>query len=96
MVHQDAGSDVLLLMGLVKGLIGLLGAVITYFALKAYLRTRNRSLGLLTAGFGFVTLGAVLGGLLFELLEVNLATGILVEGIFMCLGFALVALSLRA
>lgn len=95
MVHQEAASNVLLLMGVVKALIGLLGAVITYFAVKAYLRVGDRSLGLLAAGFGFVTLGAVLGGMLFEILDVSLAAGILAESIFVFVGFVLVALALR-
>lgn len=95
MVFAGSDSNVILFMGVVKALIGILGAVITYFSLKAYRRTKDNSLGLLTLGFGFVTIGAVLGGTLFEILEVSLAVGILVEGIFVCIGFALVALSLR-
>lgn len=95
MAHNESTQFVLLLMGLVKALIGLLGAAITYFALKAYWRTRDRSLALLSVGFAFVTAGAVLGGMLFEFLEVSLAFGILVEGIFGLIGFALVAFSLR-
>ncbi len=95
MVHEDATQLALVLMAVVKVGIGLLGAVITYFAVKAYRRTRDRSLGMLAAGFAFVTVGAVLGGLLFEVLQVDLAIGILVEGIFVLFGFALVALSLR-
>lgn len=96
MVHGEASSNVLLMMGVVKALIGLLGAIITYFALKAYLRTRDRSLGLLAGGFGVVTVGAVLGGMMYEFLDVSLAIGILVEGIFVLIGFTLVALSIRA
>lgn len=93
MVHQEASGSVLLLMGIVKALIGVLGLIITYLALKAYRRTRHRSLGILGVGFGFVTLGAVLGGMLFELLGVSLPAGILVEAIFMAIGFLLVAYS---
>lgn len=96
MVHQEAASNLLLLMGVVKAFIGLLGAVITYFALKAYLRAGDRSLAFLTAGFAFVTFGAVLGGMIFEILDVSLAAGILVESIFVFIGFVFVALSLRA
>lgn len=95
MVFAGTDSNVLLLMGVVKAVIGILGAVITYFSFKAYRRTKDNSLGFLTLGFGFVTTGAVLGGTLFEILEVSLAVGILVEGIFVCIGFAFVALSLR-
>lgn len=95
MVHQDATTNVLLLMAIVKTFIAILGTVITYIALKAYRRTGERSLGYLTAGFGLVTLGAILGGLVFELVAVELAVGILIEAIFVAAGFVLIAHSLR-
>lgn len=95
MVLAEAAGNVLFLMAVVKTLIAILGGLVTYFALKAFRRTRDRSLGYLTAGFGFVTLGAILGGLMFELVGVDLAVGVLIEGIFVAVGFALIAYSLR-
>jgi len=68
--------------------------VITYFAFKAYRRTRQRALGYLAAGFGLVTLGLVLAGMLYELLEVDLATGILLESLLVLAGFLVIAYSL--
>lgn len=88
-------SNVVMLMAVVKTIIAILGGVITYFAFKAYRRTGDRSLGLLAAGFGTVTVGSILGGISFELLNVALETGVLIEGIFIAIGFLLIAYSLR-
>lgn len=87
-------SNVVLMMAIVKTIIAVLGGVITYFAFKAYRRTQNSSLGVLAAGFTLVTIGAIFGGISFELLGVALATGVLVEGVFAALGFVLIAYSL--
>lgn len=95
MVHEDTATVALLLMGAVKLLIAVLGAVITYYALKTYRRTKDRGFGFLAAGFGLVTFGAVVGGLSFEFLGVDLAVGVLLEGIFVLIGLVLIALSLR-
>jgi hypothetical protein len=80
----------------VKTLVAVMGGLVTYFAVKAYRRTRARPLGLLAAGFGFVTVGAVLGGVAYELLGVSLALGVVVEGLFVLAGFGLIAYSLKA
>lgn len=93
--HTSVGTDVTVMLAIVKTLILLAGGIITYFAITAYRRTRERSLGLLAAGFGVITVGALLGGLTFEVLAVPLAVGVLVEGVFVLLGFGLIAYSLR-
>lgn len=95
MVHENTPTLILLVMGAVKLLIALLGAIITYYAVKTYRRTRDRGFGFLAAGFGLVTFGAVVGGLSFEYLGVDLAVGVLLEGIFVLIGLVLIALSLR-
>ncbi|ELY46430.1 MULTISPECIES: DUF7521 family protein [Natronorubrum] len=92
-VH-DGGTSIAIALAVVKTLILLVGSVITFFAYKAYRRTRQRALGLLAAGFGLVTLGLVLAGLLYELLEVSLMTGILLESLLMLVGFTVIAYSL--
>ncbi|GAA1340414.1 hypothetical protein GCM10009647_083920 [Streptomyces sanglieri] len=78
----------------VKTLSLLVGGLITFFAFKAYRRTRQRALGLLSIGFGLVTLGLVLAGMLYELLNVPLMTGILLESLLMLAGFIVIAYSL--
>ena len=83
-----------LALAIVKTLVLVVGGVITYFSLKAYRRTRQRALGYLTVGFGLVTLGFVLAGMLYELLEVHLVTGILLESLLVLAGFLVIAYSL--
>ncbi|WP_049924516.1 DUF7521 family protein [Halopiger djelfimassiliensis] len=83
-----------LALAVVKTLVLVVGGIITYFAFKAYRRTRQRALGYLAAGFGLVTLGLVLAGMLYELLEVPLTLGILLESLLVLAGFLVIAYSL--
>ncbi|MFA9416349.1 hypothetical protein [Natrinema sp. HArc-T2] len=86
--------ELTLALAVVKTLVLVVGSVITYFSFKAYRRTRQRALGCLTAGFGLVTLGFVLAGMLYELLGVHLVTGILLESLLVLAGFLVIAYSL--
>lgn len=95
MVHSTAGSTALLVMSVIKVLIFLLGALVTFYALKAYRRTGERALGFLAGGFAVVTIGSALGGLVYEFIEQPLAIGVTIEGIFILVGFALIAFSLH-
>jgi hypothetical protein len=81
-------------LAVVKTLVLIVGGVITSFAYKAYRRTRQPALGYLTLGFGLVTLGLVLAGMLYELLTVPLMTGILFESLLVLAGFLVIAHSL--
>ncbi|MDJ1432600.1 hypothetical protein [Halostagnicola sp. A-GB9-2] len=78
----------------VKTLLLVVGSIITYFAFKAYRRTRQPALGYLTAGFGIVTLGFVLAGMVHEVLNIGLTVGILVESLMVLVGFTIIAYSL--
>ncbi|SIS08120.1 DUF7521 family protein [Natronorubrum thiooxidans] len=94
MSFHETGLPIAILLAAVKTLILLVGSVITFFAYKAYRRTQQRALGLLAVGFGLVTLGLVLAGLLYELLGVSLMMGILLESLLMFAGFLIIARSL--
>ena len=94
MSFHDAGTSIALTLAVVKTLILLVGSVITFFAFKAYRRSRQPALGYLALGFGLVTLGLVLAGLLYELLGVTLMMGILLESLLMLVGFLIIAYSL--
>lgn len=96
MVHTTAPEWVTIGLIVVKILVAVMGGAVSYFAYKAYRRTRSRSLGLLAAGFALVTLGAILGGTAYELLGVSLGLGVLIEGLFVLTGFSLIAYSLKA
>lgn len=95
-LQLTAGIEATVALAVVKTLVLLVGSVITYFAFKAYRRTRQRALGLLTLGFGIVTLGFVLAGLLHQVLEVDLTVGILLESLLVLVGFSIIAYSLYA
>ncbi|ELY27156.1 YapH protein [Haloferax volcanii DS2] len=78
----------------VKTGILVLGGLITYFSYKAYRNTGAASLRALALGFGVVTLGAMLGGALDVILNVNLATGLLIDSVLTLIGFAVITYSL--
>ena len=92
--HEAAVTEVTFALAVVKTLVLVVGGIITYFAFKAYRRTRHRALGLLAAGFGLVTLGLFLAGMLYELLAIDLAVGILLESLLVLVGFLVIAYSL--
>ncbi len=83
-----------LALAVVKTLVLVVGGVITYFAFKAYRRTRQPALGYLALGFGLVTLGLVLAGMLTEVFQLHLVTGILLESLLVLAGFLVIAYSL--
>lgn len=72
------------------------GGVVTVLAVRAWQRTGSRSLGAFAVGFGLLTAGAMLGGTVHLLLELRLATGVLVESWFAAAGFAVLTYSLYA
>ncbi|NKE36884.1 hypothetical protein GWG54_13855 [Natronococcus sp. JC468] len=88
------GTELALVLAVVKTLVLVVGGVITYFALKAYRRTRQPALGYLAGGFGIVTLGFVLAGVLHEILGVELVMGVLLESLLVLVGFFVIAYSL--
>lgn len=76
----------------------LLGAAITYFALKAYLRTGSRALRSLTVGFGVVTLGSLLAGAVDRgfapVVVVDGTSALAVESALTAIGFGIILYSL--
>lgn len=96
MPHDTAPEWVTVGLIVVKTLVVVMGGAVTYFAYRAFRRTGSRSLGLLAAGFALVTLGSALAGFAFEILDVWLGLGVLVEGLFVLAGFSLIAYSLKA
>lgn len=96
MVAEPSPEVVAVGLIVVKTLMLVMGGTVTYFAYKAFRRTRSKALGLLASGFALVTVGGALGGFAYELLDVTLAFGVLVEGLFVLAGFSLIAYSLKA
>ena len=77
-----------------KTAILVLGGSITYYALRAYDRTSDRSLRELGIGFGVVTVGALLGGVSHQIIGADLAVGIAIDGLLTAVGFAVIVYSL--
>jgi hypothetical protein len=94
MVHTAASGTVVSLIVAVKTAILVLGGLITYFSYKAYRNTGEGSLRALAVGFGIITFGALLAGVLDVILGVSLAVGVLIDAVLTLLGFAVITYSL--
>lgn len=73
-----------------------LGGLITYFAFRAYRRTGAKPLRALALGFGTVTLGSLLAGVVDRLLAIDATYALLVESSLTAVGFAVILYSLYA
>lgn len=78
----------------VKTVILLLGSGITYIAYRAYRRTNARSLGVPSIGFGVITFGVMLAGVVHQILAVSLGIDILINSVLVAIGLAIVLYSL--
>lgn len=74
----------------------ILGSLITYFSLKAYRRTGQSALRSLAIGFGIVTAGAVVAGILDLFTSLDLLVGVLVNSVLTMVGFVFITYSLYA
>jgi hypothetical protein len=72
----------------------LFGGAITILAVRAYRRTGSPALRALAVGIGLLTVGALLGGTLHQLLGLGLRTSVLVQSVATAVGFAVLTYSL--
>lgn len=91
-MSQEITTAVIVLKSL--GLV--LGGSITFYAFKAYQRTGSPALRALAVGFGAVTLGALLAGIVDRLLPLDPSVALLVESLFTTVGFGIIFYSLYA
>ncbi|HET7323685.1 MAG TPA: hypothetical protein VFJ06_05080 [Halococcus sp.] len=77
-----------------KTLTLILGGMITFYSYRAYRRTMSRALRALALGFGLVTLGALLAGIVDRLITVDPGFALVVESAFTTAGFAIILYSL--
>jgi hypothetical protein len=87
------GAAVTLLVAL-KTVVLVVGGLVTYFAARAYRRTRARPIGALALGFGVVTLGALVSGVADQLLRVEMIWVLVVESGLTAAGFLVILYSL--
>jgi hypothetical protein len=71
-----------------------LGVVVTHRALRAARATDVRGLRRLAAGFGVVTAGVILGGVVYALTGLGLLSAALVQSAATAVGFGVIAHSL--
>ncbi|MFB6154302.1 MAG: hypothetical protein ABEJ22_00285 [Haloferacaceae archaeon] len=93
---SDLSATVATGIVVVKTGILLFGGLITYFSLKAYRRTGAPALRALTIGFGVVTLGGLLGGIVDQVLHIPFGIGILLDASLTLLGFVVITYSMYA
>ena len=72
----------------------MLGALITFLAYRAFSRRREPALGALVLGFGLVTLGSVVGGVLYYVGGVAPVLGVSLGSAVTAAGFAVLVHSL--
>ncbi|MFB6141531.1 MAG: hypothetical protein ABEJ26_13980 [Halosimplex sp.] len=72
------------------------GALLAGLSWRAYRRTADPALRALAVGIGLVTVGAILGGVLHKVLDIELAAAVSVQSVFTAAGFAVLTYSLYA
>lgn len=69
-----------------SALIGIFGFTATYIGLKAFRRSRDGSLIFASVGFSLITVGTVLGGLVYVFLTHNMVEIYLAQSALVALG----------
>ncbi|SFG95790.1 hypothetical protein SAMN04488063_3413 [Halopelagius inordinatus] len=88
----DATTAILLV---VRTLVLALGILITYYSFEAYRRTGTYYMRNAAIGFGIITLGVFIEGVLFEFGGLDLALVHIIESVAIGLGFIVLLISLR-
>lgn len=70
------------------------GGAITLLAVRAYRRTGSPALRALAVGIGLLTAGALVGGVVHQLFNTPLETGVVFQSCFTAAGFAVITYSL--
>jgi len=89
-------TDVTPLVVALKTVTLVLGGLITFFAFKAYRRTGARALRALAFGFGAVTLGSMVAGVLDRIVVTGGDYALVAESALTAVGFAIILYSLYA
>jgi hypothetical protein len=87
-------AAITLVIALLKALTLALGASITFFSYRAYRRTGSAALWTLTLGFGIVTVGALVAGIIDQIFPVARTIALVVESFCTTAGFAVILYSL--
>lgn len=84
-----------LYLDIAQALILVLGAVVVYYAYRAYSKTKSQAMLLLGIGFAIVTLGAIVAGILYNFVQgTALDTVLTLQAYSQALGFFIIVYSL--
>ncbi|MDG6903087.1 MAG: hypothetical protein JRM80_14170 [Nitrososphaerota archaeon] len=81
-------------LDIAQALILVSGGVVVYYAGRAYGKTKSSAMLLLALGFAFVTIGAVVAGVLYNFASFDLGTVITVQAYSQAIGFIVIVYSL--
>jgi hypothetical protein len=84
----------LIYLDVAQVLILVFGGVVVYYSGKAYVKAKSQAMLMLSIGFAFVTLGALVAGILYNLGTANLGTVITVQAYAQAIGFLIIVYSL--
>ncbi|MDA4119083.1 MAG: hypothetical protein OK436_00670 [Thaumarchaeota archaeon] len=84
----------LLYLNISQALILIFGGIVVFYASRSYLRTKSRAMLLLALGFAFVTAGAVVAGVLFNIAGEDLTTVETIQATSQAAGFFIIVYSL--
>lgn len=94
-VHPETPQWILALLAGTRIAVLILGLAVTAISYRAYRRTGTAYLRTAAVGFGVISIGVFLEGVLFELFGLDLAAVHIVESIAIGLGFLILLQSLR-
>lgn len=94
-VHPDAPYWVRIVLVVSRVAVLALALAVTAISYRAYRRTGQRFLRTASVGFAVISVGVFVEGVLFELLELNLAIVHIVESVAIGIGFLILLQSLR-
>ncbi len=77
-----------------QAVVVIIGMVIIYYAVKGYRKTGSKSLLYMALGFLLVTIGAVVAGIFFEVLNYDLTSVETIQTGFSVVGFMLIVYSI--
>lgn len=89
-----ADTDLLATVILVKLVTLALALVLTHLTYRSYRRSGREEIRALSVGFGAITAGIVLGGVLYQVLGYDLLVGLLAEGVLSAFGLGMIVFSL--
>jgi uncharacterized integral membrane protein len=81
-------------LDLAQAFILVFGGIVVFYALRAYNRIKSQAMLLLGIGFAFVTLGAVVAGVLFNFFTSDLTAVETFQASCQAIGFLVIVLSL--